>query len=242
MLINSNPKDTREAILADAQKNGITAPILQDDVQLVGEQLGATPRFRSLRGRSQDMEDRLSRPACRLMRSRLSSAGKEVKVASAAAKGATIDFPARSAKAKAEFAKISYSDTIAPLLEEKCIACHQQGGIAPFAMDSYEKVKGFAPMMREAIRTDRMPPFDADPHVGKFKDDKSLSSDEIKTLVHWIEAGAPRGDGRRTSWPRSSTSLRNGRSASRTWSSIFRSTPSRRRAMSTTSTRRRRTR
>src|SRR5690606_5164188 len=110
-------------------------------------------------------------------------------------KGAVIDFPGRSAKAKAEFAQISYSDTIAPLLEEKCVACHQQGGIAPFAFDSYEKVKGFSPMMREAVRTDRMPPFDADPHIGTFKDDKSLSSDEIKTLVRWIEAGAPRGSG-----------------------------------------------
>jgi hypothetical protein len=38
-----------------------------------------------------------------------------------------------------------------------------------------------------------MPPYNADPHVGKFKDDMNLSADEMKTLVHWIEAGAPRG-------------------------------------------------
>ena len=194
LMVNSNPDDTREAILADAQKNGITAPIVQDNLQLVGEQIGASrvsetfvvdPKTWKIAYRGP-----LSADAVEAVVS-----GKEVAVASAAVKGAKIDFPARSAKAKAEFAKISYSDTIAPLLEEKCIACHQQGGIAPFAMDSYEKVKGFAPMMREAIRTDRMPPFDADPHVGKFKDDKSLSSDEVKTLVHWIEAGAPRGTG-----------------------------------------------
>ena len=55
--------------------------------------------------------------------------------------------------------------------------------------------RAFAPMIREAVRTDRMPPWDVDPHVGKFKDDKSLSADQIKTLVHWIEAGAPRGEG-----------------------------------------------
>lgn len=194
MLINSNPADTREAMLADAEKNGITAPILHDDNQLVGEQLGATrvtetfvvdPKTWKIAYRGP-----LSADAVEAVVS-----GNEVKVASAAVKGARIEFPARSARAKAEFAQISYSDTIAPLLEEKCIACHQEGGIAPFAMDSYEKVKGFAPMIREAVRTDRMPPFDADPHVGKFKDDKSLSSDQIKTLVHWIEAGAPRGTG-----------------------------------------------
>jgi hypothetical protein len=194
LLVNSNPKDTREAILADAQKNGITARIVQDDNQLVGEQIGATrvtetfvvdPKSWKIAYRGPLSADAVEAVV----------AGKEVAVASAAVKGARIDFPARSAKAKAEFAKISYSDTIAPLLERKCIACHQEGGIAPFAMDSYEKVKGFAPMMREAIRTDRMPPWDPDPHVGKFKDDKSLSPDELKTLVHWIEAGAPRGTG-----------------------------------------------
>jgi hypothetical protein len=50
-------------------------------------------------------------------------------------------------------------------------------------------------MIREVLRTDRMPPWQADPHVGVFQDDKSLSADQIKTLVHWIEAGAPRGEG-----------------------------------------------
>ena len=62
-------------------------------------------------------------------------------------------------------------------------------------MDSYEKVKGFSPMIRETIRTDRMPPYNADPHIGTFRDDQNLSVADQKTLVHWIEAGAPRGDG-----------------------------------------------
>ena len=62
-------------------------------------------------------------------------------------------------------------------------------------MKDYASVKGFSPMIREVIRTDRMPPYNADPHVGKFSDNKNLSPDEIKTLVHWVEAGAPRGDG-----------------------------------------------
>ena len=75
------------------------------------------------------------------------------------------------------------------------MACHEEGGIGPFAMTNYAMVKGFAPMIREVIRTDRMPPYHADPHVGQFSDDKRLTPDEIKTLVHWVEAGAPRGEG-----------------------------------------------
>jgi hypothetical protein len=50
-------------------------------------------------------------------------------------------------------------------------------------------------MMREAIRTDRMPPYNADPHVGKYAGSMNLSVKDQQTLVHWIEAGAPRGDG-----------------------------------------------
>jgi hypothetical protein len=62
-------------------------------------------------------------------------------------------------------------------------------------MTSYEIVRGFAPMMREVLRTERMPPWHADPHYGVFSNDRSLSAEETKTLVHWIEAGAPRGRG-----------------------------------------------
>jgi hypothetical protein len=62
-------------------------------------------------------------------------------------------------------------------------------------MNSYAVVKGFSPMIVETIRTDRMPPYHADPHVGKFSDSKRLTAEETKTLVHWIEAGAPRGKG-----------------------------------------------
>ena len=50
-------------------------------------------------------------------------------------------------------------------------------------------------MMREAIRTDRMPPYNADPHVDAFAGDMNLSSKDAQTLIHWIEAGAPRGEG-----------------------------------------------
>ncbi|HEX5007272.1 MAG TPA: redoxin domain-containing protein [Hyphomonadaceae bacterium] len=194
LMINSNPKDTREAILADKEKNGITARVVQDDNQLVGEQIGATNVGETFVVDPKTWKIAYHGPLAADAIDAVVSGG-EVKVASAPVKGARIDFPARSAKAQAEFARISYSDTIAPLIEEKCVACHQQGGIAPFAFDGYEKVKGFAPMIREAVRTDRMPPWDADAHVGKFKDDKSLSADETKTLIHWIEAGAPRGTG-----------------------------------------------
>ncbi|HEY8570903.1 redoxin domain-containing protein [Phenylobacterium sp.] len=202
MLLNSTAKDTRAAVLAEARALKLNLPVLMDDNLLAGDQLGATrvsevfvidPRGWRVAYRGPLADPAKGNLAAEAVDALI--AGRPVRVASAPPTGALINFPDRSPAAQAAFQKISYSKTIVPILEAKCVACHQQGGIAPFAMDSYEKVKGFAPMIRETIRTDRMPPWDVDPKVGHFKNDKSLTPAEIRSLVRWVEAGAPRGDG-----------------------------------------------
>jgi hypothetical protein len=90
---------------------------------------------------------------------------------------------------------ISYHDTIAPMLIDNCVVCHRAGGIGPWAMTDYTMVRGFAPMIREVVRTQRMPPWHADPYHGEFANDRSLSAHQADTLVRWVEAGAPRGNG-----------------------------------------------
>ena len=92
-------------------------------------------------------------------------------------------------------ATVSYAEDIAPMLIDNCVTCHREGGIGPWAMTGYNMVRGFAPMIREVVRTKRMPPWHADPAHGVFTNDRSLSTDEVRTLVHWVETGAPRGDG-----------------------------------------------
>ena len=56
----------------------------------------------------------------------------------------------------AAHAKISYEKTIAPMLIDNCVTCHRAGGIGPWQMTSYQMIQGFAPMIREVIRTERM--------------------------------------------------------------------------------------
>jgi mono/diheme cytochrome c family protein len=121
-------------------------------------------------------------------------AGTAPPVAEAAVKGATIDFPDR--KHLADFAKIDYSTQVAPILASKCVQCHTQGGMGPFAMNSYDVVKGFSPMIREVLRTKRMPPYHSDYHGSVWTDDMRLSDAQLKTIVNWVEAGSPRGEGK----------------------------------------------
>ncbi len=190
LLLNSSLKDSREAIQAEVQKAGYAVPVLMDSYQLVGESLGVTRSAEAIVINPKTWAIVYRGPVAGAQAALDAFlAGKAVPASVASTGGAPIAFAPRDAT------KISYARDVAPILEAKCVACHQEGGIGPFAMSSYDMVKGFSPMIREVIRTDRMPPYNADPHVGKFSDNKNMTAAEIRTLVHWIEAGAPRGEG-----------------------------------------------
>jgi len=208
-MINPSLQDTREAIRQEAADFGIDLPILVDETQLVGEALGIDrsaevfvidPRTWTVAYRgplndrvgyetqrqqadSQYLADALDRVL----------AGEPVAEPSRRAKGCIINFPERQRKDAHE--EISYAETIAPILKERCVTCHSPGGIGPWAMTSYDMVRGFAPMIREVVRTRRMPPWEVATDYPALHGDRALTADEKRTLVHWIEAGAPRGDG-----------------------------------------------
>jgi peroxiredoxin len=208
-LLNSNLQDNKTTIAKEVADFGFDIPVLVDENQLVGESLNVTrtaevfiidPKSRKIVYHG-PVDDRLTyqNQKAKAEFSYLSDAldaviaGETVKISQVDAPGCIVNFPERDNKER--HTNISYHDTIAPILEERCVECHQVGGIGPWAMTSYDMIKGFSPMIREVIRTDRMPPWHSDPNIGSFLHDRSLTSNEIKTLVHWIEAGSPRGEG-----------------------------------------------
>lgn len=194
MMINSNPSDTRETVQAEMASLGLKMPVLLDDTQLVGEGLGVSRVAQAFVIDPKTWRVVYSGPVSKAKDVVASLVnGKAVTATNVSLDTAVIAFPNRDKKA--EHTKISYEKDISPILAKNCVACHSEGAIGPFAMDSYEKVKGFGPMIREAIRTDRMPPYNADPHVGAFDASMNLTNKDAQTLIHWIEAGAPRGDG-----------------------------------------------
>lgn len=193
MLLNSSLKDSREAIAAEATSAGYRIPVLMDGNQLVGESLGVTRSGEAFIVDPKTWQIAWRGPAAEAGAALDAVLAGHAPASKAVASGALIAFPDRAKRA--EFAKISYAKDVAPILEKNCVGCHQEGGIGPFAMSNYGMVKGFAPMIREVLRTDRMPPYNADPHVGTFSDNKNMTPAEIKTIVHWVEGGAQRGEG-----------------------------------------------
>ena len=194
MLINSDLRDRRTTVAASVADADL--PILLDPTQIIGESLGAdtagetlvvNPRDWTLAYRG-DVAGAAQAVAQLVAGDNVSVDSRQVASADCA-----IDFPELARRA--EHKNISYAKTIAPMLNDNCVSCHREGGIGPWAMTDYNMVRGFSLMIREVVRTQRMPPWHADPHVGEFSNDRSLSNDEIRTLVHWVEAGAPRGEG-----------------------------------------------
>jgi hypothetical protein len=99
-----------------------------------------------------------------------------------------------------EHAALTFSRDVAPILQRSCVRCHRPNGVAPMSLVDYEDVRPYATriMRRTGIR-DRMgtmPPWYVEKGVGiqHFKDDPSLSDEEISTIAAWARGGAPEGD------------------------------------------------
>ena len=88
----------------------------------------------------------------------------------------------------------TFTKDVAPILYKRCIECHRTGEIAPMSLLNYQEVRPWAKSIRQRVVERSMPPWSADPHVGKFSNDPSLSQKEIESIVSWVDAGAPKGD------------------------------------------------
>jgi hypothetical protein len=95
-----------------------------------------------------------------------------------------------------------YRDVL-PILQRHCQSCHRAGSIAPMPFETYEQTRPFATAIRQAAEAKSMPPWFADPAVGRFANDPSLSEGEIATLAAWAQANAPAGNKKDAPPPRS---------------------------------------
>ncbi len=90
--------------------------------------------------------------------------------------------------------EITFTKHISRILNNRCVACHREGEIAPFALTDYDEVVGWSEMIAEVVDEGRMPPWHANPEYGSFKNDCRLSGEEKEQIFTWIANGSPEGD------------------------------------------------
>jgi hypothetical protein len=90
----------------------------------------------------------------------------------------------------------TFTRDIAPIFQEKCEACHRPDSIAPMSLITFNEARPWARSIKARVADHQMPPWQIDRTVGiqKFKNDRSLTDDQIETIVRWVDAGAPQGD------------------------------------------------
>lgn len=203
--VNSNKQDSLTELSAYVHRSNIEFPMLKDVGNRLADAMQATrtpevfvlDEQRRLRyhGRIDDQygvgfsrESSARNDLAIALKELL--AGKPVSVAETKAIGCHIG----RVKHLPATGKITFNKHVAPILNARCVECHRQGEIGPFTLTSYEDVLGWEDTILEVIDDNRMPPWNANPKYGHFKNDARLSTAERKTLGDWVAGGMPEGD------------------------------------------------
>jgi len=206
-MINSNVQDTRATVKEEADQFKMNIPILMDQSQLVADLLDIditaecfvlNPKDWSIsyRGPINDRvgyESQKNEAKNHYLKDAIAKtiAGEVIENRFVNTKGCAVS----RLQKNEDYSDVTYTDDIGMIFAEKCFRCHQEGGIAPWAMESFNHVFGWSAMIKNVLLEQRMPPWQADPHVGVFDNDISITQEEKRKILAWIDNGRPKGEG-----------------------------------------------
>jgi len=92
--------------------------------------------------------------------------------------------------------QVTFARDVAPIFQRSCQNCHRPGSVAPMSLMTYEDARPWARSIKTRVSKREMPPWGIDKNVGiqEFKEDISLSDDELAKVVKWVDDGAPMGN------------------------------------------------
>ncbi len=89
---------------------------------------------------------------------------------------------------------VTWSEDVACIIYNKCSGCHNPEGIAPFSLLSYQDAFNNRANIKWAVETKFMPPWRAERGHTAFRNDMSLTDEQIQTIVDWVNNDAPEGN------------------------------------------------
>jgi len=91
-------------------------------------------------------------------------------------------------------ANVTYWKDIKPMVDTKCVECHETGGVGGFSLANYDFAKSYATASMSAVEGKRMPPWPPDPTCREFKGQRVLDDIQRQLFRAWVDAGTPEGD------------------------------------------------
>jgi hypothetical protein len=107
---------------------------------------------------------------------------------------AAAGFTATSALAADDRPIPTFAKDVAPIFNKACVECHRPTMFAPMSLSTYDAARPWARSIKARVTARTMPPWGADAPHGAFKNDPSLTQQEIDTIAAWVDGGAPKGD------------------------------------------------
>lgn len=103
---------------------------------------------------------------------------------------------AAAAQGTASDETVTFTKHVLPIMQRSCQYCHRPESVAPMSLLTYEEVRPWARAVKQRTTLREMPPWFVERNVGVqgFKEDPSLTDEEIAIIAKWVDSGAPRGN------------------------------------------------
>jgi hypothetical protein len=205
LLVNPFSSETPEQIRAQISGTGITSPYVHDRERQLATALQArtttevflldAARTLIYRGALDDqygIHYSLESPGHRYLCDAFTSflRGERPIIQATAAPGCELDLPENAPPQTA--LPVTYHRDVARILQQNCVTCHREGGIAPFSLEDIEEVKDRAKVIKRVISEGSMPPWFAavekDPEKNPWANDCSLSTRDKADLFAWLDS------------------------------------------------------
>ena len=210
LLVNAMTGEKPEDIRAQLKEAGLTSPYCHDQDGVLAKALGArttaevfllderrTLRYRGALDDQYGVDYSREKPTRRYLAAALDDllARRPVAVGATSAPGCELDLK----PGVGPVAAVTYHRDVARILQQNCVRCHHDHGIAPFPLDDLASVKDHAKTIRRVLAEGTMPPwFAAPPKAGEptpWANDCSLGAKDKADLLAWIESkDRPLGD------------------------------------------------
>ncbi len=117
------------------------------------------------------------------------TAGERPAIAATDPPGCELDLDAK-AVAAGKPTDLTWHRDVSRILQQNCVECHHENGIAPFALDDFAEVDDRAKVIRRVIEEGTMPPWSAAPPApgepSPWANDRSLSAADKGDLLAWL--------------------------------------------------------
>jgi len=204
LLVNPFASETADEIKTQFAEHGITSAYIHDKEKTLTAALQArtttevflldATRTLVYRGAFDDqygINYNLDAPKHRYLHDALAAFLKNESphIAATAAPGCELDL---GSAPKLAASPVTYHRDVARILQQNCVTCHRDGGIAPFALDDIEEVKDRAKVIKRVISEGTMPPWfaalDEKATSNPWANDCSLSARDKADLFAWLES------------------------------------------------------